>query len=148
MKYISLILLLALFGCATPQMTKSYERSQPPTGKALVYIYRMHASVDSLNPDLPRIYADDALLGRLSLGGFYVAELSPGEHTIYYKTPLFGIPLPWKAQEVRLNAVAKETYFIKYVVDFHLMEGRTTRFEQVSREVGESEIRSTQLLKN
>jgi hypothetical protein len=148
MKYVMVSFFLVFVGCALPQKTKNYERSQPEPNKAAVYIYRTPTSVDSVNPDVPRFYVNKEELGKLRIGGYYISIVEPGEVLVYYKDSLFSIPLPWKSQEIHFNAIAGQVYFIKYGTDFSLLEGKTLTFKVVPLKIGESEILSTQLLVN
>ena len=129
-------------------MTKMYEPSQTAPNKSAVYVYRTSTSVDSANPDIPRFYINDQELGKLKIGGYYSLDIVPGEVSVYYKDSLFGLPLPWKAQEIHFTAVPGEKYFVKYGTDFGLLTGKTRTFTLAPKIIGESEISSTQLLKN
>lgn len=148
MKLLLISLFLSLAGCSTPQLTTGYKSSPVAAHKALVYVYRSSSAIDSANPDLPRMYINDQKLGKLRLGGYYVLEVDPGETVVYYKDSLFGIPFPWRSQEIHFTTVSGQKYFVKYVVDISLFSGRTILFTQVEKFEGESEIRSTQLLKD
>lgn len=131
-----------------PKKLQVYEPTVPAKDKATVYIYRAPTSVDSLNPDIPRFFLNDTSHGKLTIGGHYVSIVNPGEVYVYYKEGLFGIPFPWKSQEIKFNAEAGKIYFVKYGVGFELPFGKTYTFGLMPNNVCESEISKTRFLKN
>lgn len=144
MKYIVLVLLL-MSGCAYPKKTTDYAPYNLKTGNAVVYIYRTPTSIDSVNPDVPRFFVNDKLIGKLSIGGYYAEEVAPGKVDVSYRTSLFGIPMPWPTYHVVLKVEAGRKYFVKFSIDGM---ARYTDFLEVSQSQGEAEIKSTVLLVN
>ncbi|MNJ92614.1 hypothetical protein D3C87_102880 [compost metagenome] len=147
LKY-TLTLLFVLSGCAYPDLTKNYTPQKPTPKKALVYIYRNQAQVDSANFDVPRFYINDQLVGKLLLGGYYVQEVEPGKVVIYSKESALGIPFPWKALEVAFEAKANHIYFVKFRKEFGANSGIGIgqELKLVPQAQAGQEIAETQLL--
>ncbi|MES2770113.1 MAG: DUF2846 domain-containing protein [Bdellovibrionota bacterium] len=143
MKYWLLILVLS--SCAYPKKTTPFILEKPNSDKATVYLYRTYTQADSLNPDVPWFYINDNKIGKLSLGGYYVQQIDPGEATVYYKDSAFGRPLPWKGLKIKFPVKANESYYVKFSI-----EGlnRKTDLLLVPNVYAEKEITQTQLLKN
>lgn len=134
-----------LLGCAYPKKTTSFSPVGKVDGKAIIYVYRTDTSVDSANPDIPRFFINDKLLGKLSLGGYYVETVEPGDTEITYKDSLFGIPLPWKGKSIRISTQANQTYYVKFSIETVF---RYVDLKLVPNAHGEKEIANTQLLVN
>jgi hypothetical protein len=133
-------------GCAYPKKTKLFEPGILRPEKSRVYLYRTKTQIHSVNPDVPKFYVGDRLIGRLLIGGYYLVEVDPGEHEIYYKVPLFGITFPWKSGKLKVQLKPGETAYVKFAVEFGL--GPVTIFRVMPANAGEQEIRQTQLLEN
>ncbi len=144
MKYLFLFTLL-MVGCAYPKRGEKYTPTSPPAGKAVVYVYRTPTSIDSANPDIPRFYINDKQLGKLAIGGYYMAEVDAGDLDIYFKDTLFGLPLPWTELHVKLKAEPKQKYFIKFSIESAF---RIRELKQVSPAQGEAELPLTVQLIN
>lgn len=140
------ILLLAIMitGCAYPKRSSQYQSENLSPEKALIYIYRTPTSIDSLNPEIPKFFINQLTIGKLSIGGYYVQAVDPGEVAISYKDSFVGLYL-WKSGEVKLTAQAGKKYFIKFSIE-SLM--RIVSFKEVPANIGEEEIKSTYLLVN
>ncbi len=139
------ILLIILSGCAYPSKKSPYSVQVAEKGKAVIYLYRTSTAVDSLNPDVPRFYINGDKLGRLTVGGYYRAEVTPGEVFVTKKGSLFGIPFFWKEGEVKFTALENHTYFVKFSIESIM---RIQEFKLVTNTVGEQEIKETMLLVN
>lgn len=139
-----LLLVTLLSGCAYPKRTSQYISEVPSPGKALIYIYRTPTSIDSLNPELPKFFINNELIGKLAIGGYYLQIVNPGEVEISYKDSFAGLYL-WKSGDIKIVAQANQKYFIKYSIESIM---RIVTFKEVSTNVGETEIASTQLLAN
>lgn len=144
MKYFLLISLF-LTGCAYPRYTSSYSPQTVNKEKAHVYIYRTKTSIDSMNPDIPRFFVNDKLLGKLGIGGYYFTEVDPGEVDVAYYDSLFGIPMAFHKKHLKFKAESGQKYFVKFSIESVM---RITEFKQVPQSQGEVEIESTVLLVN
>lgn len=146
MKYI-VLMLLVLAGCAYPTKKDAYRPVAPDKGMAVIYLYRTPTSIHSGNPDVPRFYVNDNLIGKLSIGGYYRILVKPGPVKVTNKSSFLGLPLPWSIGGVEFKAEENKTYFVKYAVDMNPIFIDTI-FTAVSNSRGEQEITRTQLLVN
>jgi len=140
-----LLVLFFLTSCAYPQKTRLYVEEPTKDKMAIVYLYRLDSSIDSLNPDIPRFFINDKLIGKLRLGGYYVNQVEPGDIKMIYKMSLFGIPLPWISGVVEFKAEPKERYCVKFDIATGM---RIESFKLVSHQQCDQEIKSTVLLVN
>lgn len=144
---IVILMLLILSGCAYPTKKEAYRAAAPDKGMAVVYLYRTPTTIHGGNPDVPRFYVNDNLIGKLSIGGYYRILVKPGAVKLTNKGSFLGLPLPWSIGGVELTAEENKTYFVKYAVDMNPIFIDTI-FTAVSNARGEQEILKTQLLVN
>lgn len=143
MKIVFLVFVF-LVGCAYPKRSSDYQAEAPASGKALIYIYRTPTQIDSVNPDVPKFFINDEVVGKLAVGGYYVQAVDPGEVKIYYKDSFLGF-YPWITDEIKLTAAPNQKYFIKFSIESIM---RFVDFKHVSPAFGEDDIKSTHLLIN
>jgi len=108
MSWLGLGLTLLLTACATvplalPEMDAQAKRMNPPSGKALLYVYRGFSPAGAAVVAEPAV--DGQKMGGLAPKTFLVVELEPGKHL--YKNGSSGIPL---------HAKAGDSYFIEATV--------------------------------
>lgn len=153
LKYISSAILattvLALTGCsATGPAFK--EAASPPTGKALVYIYRPSAFALSLRD--AHFFVDGENLVHLSNNGYTQTYLSEGRHQIMQRwndTTLAAVLKGGntKTVEVPLDAKAGEIYYFRFTTSIgdyaYNAMALAWQLQQVSPEVGAVEILQT-----
>jgi hypothetical protein len=144
---IVLLFFVLLAGCAYPKHTTPYNAMTPGKGKALVYIYRPHTQMNSLNPDVPKFSVNGNTVGKLSIGGYYLLTVDPGEILVTYKDPLMGIYPFWNSGEVKFTAQANQKYFIRYSVEIEMLMTHYI-FAVMPNPRGETEIAATDLLVN
>ena len=85
------------------------------------------------------------MIGKLSLGGYYVQTVEPGEIEISYKDSLFGLPLPWTSKRLRISAQPNQKYYVKFSIETVF---RYVDLRLVDPALAEQEIATTQLLTN
>jgi hypothetical protein len=144
MKYI-LIFCFLIAGCAYPKRTHVYTPVKPVKGKAIVYLYRPNTAIDAANPDVPQFFISDQRLGKLIIGGYYVAIVDPGQIKLIYKETLFGILLPWKMREIEFYAHPDKSYYVKFSIETIF---RNVDFRMVDPYQGQEEISDLGLLVN
>ena len=134
-------------GCAAVGPEYS-EVTLQDTTRALVLIYRPHPP---MNPFLtntfdyttaPDIYHEERKIAGLNVGGYTYVEIEPGETEFSAREKLTGQPMT----TLPLNAVAGETYFVRYLFTMGLTE-QTFDLRVMPVDIGRAEIRKTRYMK-
>lgn len=84
MKFVFLLSLLLIQGCATLGPKYSSTQSQVPKNKALITVYRPWKFVGSAGD--PYTCLDNSAVGEFYNGSYYNVEVNPGEHYVSWGT--------------------------------------------------------------
>ncbi len=128
MRSLFVFFLILLSGCVTDPVRTS-DPSEPAEGKALIYIYRTDASLET-DPFAPDVRVNDRRLGSLVRRGYFRVEVDPGATEVALHAVEHGDEnTSWPASRsasVKLVATAGSTYFLELSLDTTMFKFRRT----------------------
>jgi hypothetical protein len=109
---------LMLSGCGATGEQFKVGAIKPPSGRALLYVYRPNAFVGIANADVAFLHLDGRRLGRIRIGGYLAVPVSPGVHKLTTTQSIGGSDTGKVLGETGFSAKIGSSVYVRYSEGF------------------------------
>jgi hypothetical protein len=107
-----------LAGCGASGEQFKVGAMKPPSGRALLYVYRPSTLVGIGNPEVAFLHLDGRRLARIRIGGYLAVPVSPGQHKVTTTKSQGDSDSGNVLSEKSFSARAGSTVYLKYTEGF------------------------------
>jgi hypothetical protein len=155
---VALAAALLLAGCGATGEQFKVGAIKPPSGRALLYVYRPSTVVGIGNPDVAFLHLDGRPLTRIRIGGYLAVPISPGQHKATTTQSMAGSDTGKVLSARSFSAHAGSTVYLRYTEGFSsfvpivlpntavILSSTYHRFDAVPEREALAELAETQVI--